>query len=333
VRLGLPDRRAGRRARSGPTRSGAPTSPRLPERAGGFRARCAGEGGQNGGVFPRTGDRDRGGHDGKYADPCRCARRAVGDARGVPCPVRGLRVALEGPHRARRGHKDHRVRPAPSTAVPGQVRGRLFLGMVLVQGPSLPSRGARRLRGGPHVGRVRRLDPGGADRPNRDRPLSPLHLRRRPQGDVPPVVGRISGRGVPCRGRSGAGPRSADPAVGRGDDRRHRRRPDGGMGRAARIAPGDTRRRRRVRRPPRRGRVGHRAGDDGEDPRHVELRHGRRPAVRTRGRHPRAYAGSSRSPSCPGTTASRRGSPRSATSTAGSSSASGRGAAPPGTRR
>ncbi len=73
-------------------------------------------------------------------------------------------LALEGPHRPRRGRRDHGPGRERASGIPGQVRRDLFLRVVLEQDPPLPAGRPEGLGRRLLLGRMRRLHPGRAHR-------------------------------------------------------------------------------------------------------------------------------------------------------------------------
>ena len=174
------------------------------------------------------------------------------------------------------GRGDHCAGQEDAAAVSGQVRRRVFQRMVLQQDPALPAGPARKsFDGGAFLGRTGRLGSRRAHRHGGARQTDGGHLRGRAQGDVQRGLGRLPGRGVPVaswirnlgelRDRLCARVHTIDQG---------RRRLDGRLGKANRVAGGHSGGGRRVRRASGRGRCGHCAGHAGEDHRHEHVRHG-----------------------------------------------------------
>ena len=246
------------------------------------------------------------------------------DAKGLPLAMdpklQGQpgrpRLAVEGPHGARRGGRDHPKRGrkhAPRTW--RQVRRDVLVasgsGRRSCTAEGRPRRSSRRVPWVELADFVPALSPA-----SRTRPRFPRHLRGRPQGDVQRRVGRPAAARSSWRARSGAG-RAATTRLSSACRPTRGRRTDGGV--AAKVGlPRACRWPSARSTPTGRGRRGHQAGHAGQDHRHQHLRHDGR-AEEQRWPTSRASAASCPARSCRACTAWRPASRPWATSSTGSS--------------
>ena len=166
--LRLPERRGGHSPRP-EGRAPGPSEPgRLDPGHREGRARGPGRSGEKGqGLRSRVRRRHRRRYDRLDSPARRPRRKAPGPLQGIQEEPQRPGLALEGPHRIRRGRRDHGPRRRRAPRVPGQVRRDLLLRMVLEQDPPLPADRPEGRRGRLLVGRVRRPHP---RPPHRDRP-------------------------------------------------------------------------------------------------------------------------------------------------------------------
>ena len=157
-----PTRRAGRAARPEGPAPGAAESRRLRARAssasvtgGARRGRDASRASRAHGVIGIGVDTT-----GSTPHPGRRGRPAAGARPEVEGEPRRARLAVEGPHRGRRGGGDHAHRARARAAVPRADRRHLLVRVVVVEDLALPEGRARRVRRRRELGRARRLRPG-----------------------------------------------------------------------------------------------------------------------------------------------------------------------------
>ena len=155
-------------------------------------------------------------HDRLDADPGRRAAPAAGARPEVEGQPRRPRLALEGPHRRRRGRGDHGDGARARAAVPRADRRHVLVRVVLVEDLALPEGRARGLRRRRQLGRAaptssRRCSPASTI-PTTD---PARRLRRRPQGDVLRRVGRPARRRSSSRASTRSSPRCATASTTR----------------------------------------------------------------------------------------------------------------------
>ena len=122
----------------------------------------------------------------------RRAGAAAGDRSAMGKSPRRAGVVMEGPHRRRGSGGDHGDGARTCAAVSRADRRHLLVRVVVVEDLEMPQGGAGGVRCGRQLGGARRFRARGARRGRRPQAHRPLHLRRRPQGDVFRGVGRAA---------------------------------------------------------------------------------------------------------------------------------------------
>ena len=196
-------------------------------------------------------------------------------------------MAVERPHRPRRGRQNHCPGRSDPPPLPGKMRRSVLLRVVLVQGLAHQECRPTRVRRRAFIHRALRLPPRSHHRQQRPRQSRPRHLRRRPQGDVQRRLGRFARyrlprKARPCPRSTARAPLPQSPPL-----RPARRTPQPALGQGARLKNWHRGRRRGLRCPHGRRRRRHHRRRSGEDPRHQHLRHDDRPQRRRTRRHPR----------------------------------------------